>query len=259
MFNVQQKPLRFDQTVEGRQLRTYLTRLARGETNVLPEFRTWLKQNQHICSAGTNLARQAEQAALALFAGPDPVCQQIMSGRLAELKLDLGGPEPSPLEQLLIDRIALDWILLHLLDNAALPNSSGGPIPLSGSFLEKSYGQVYRRYLKSIKSLAQVGRLLRRRNVRKDILQAMGAAPRDPLKGSAPLPRSQPAVGGPPIDPLRGIAPLPPSAPTRVEPPVDRFRAMGMAEAPPWVEPAANGSHAPMNAAQCPASAATER
>ncbi len=75
------------------------------------------------------------------------------------MKTELAGPKPSPLERLLVDRIAACWLQVHYAD--ALYAQRMGEVSVGwGDYLQRRQDRAHRRYLASIRALAQVRRLL---------------------------------------------------------------------------------------------------
>ena len=175
-----------------------MDRSAHGDPSVVPELWAWFREHHDIWSFATDVARQAELAAMALYTGPDPADQQIMGRRLQQLKAELAGPSPSPIEQLLANRAALDWLLLHLLDHAGLPNSPLAKVRIGPDFREKMQEKLHRRFTRSVKALADVRRLVKRRAVRVSIA--------DLVEGAYVVDRFKGIDKAEATDPLRGIA-----------------------------------------------------
>ena len=71
------------------------------------------------------------------------------------------GPDPSPLERLLADRIGLCWGHLALAESDYLRrlNEGGLSLPMA-DFLDRHRDRAHRRYLQAVKALAQVRKLL---------------------------------------------------------------------------------------------------
>jgi hypothetical protein len=78
--------------------------------------------------------------------------------RNGALKAELGGPAPSPLERLLVDRIAINWLMVGHADLEAAGTKNGDP---RRADLElKRQTQATHRLATAIKALATVRRLL---------------------------------------------------------------------------------------------------
>jgi hypothetical protein len=71
------------------------------------------------------------------------------------------GPDPSPLERLLADRIGLCWGHLALAERDYLRrlNEGGLSLPMA-EFFDRHRDRAHRRYLQAVKALAQVRKLL---------------------------------------------------------------------------------------------------
>jgi hypothetical protein len=117
----------------------------------------------------------SEFALLERISPKDLFFKEIVWRHTAALKAALAGAEGSPLEQLLIDRIALDLVTLHHAEYmAAQPTKATDPFHLDASRWERRIEDAHRRLLRSIKVLADVRRLLRPAVAPIQILGRMG-------------------------------------------------------------------------------------
>lgn len=76
------------------------------------------------------------------------------------MREELAGPNPSPLEKLGAERVASCWLQLHyaeLIYNQELPKFSLE----QDDYYQKRLDRLHRRYLSSMRSLAQVRKLLK--------------------------------------------------------------------------------------------------
>ena len=95
----------------------------------------------------------------------DTLADEALVVRLDTMRSEIGGPDPSALELLLVEKIVSVWILTELLELllsaqliTALPKSQR----MSHSFLKFYLGwqeRAHRRLLSSIRELARVRRL----------------------------------------------------------------------------------------------------
>ena len=89
---------------------------------------------------------------------PGQVAEAI-SRRAAELRRELAGAEPTPLERLLVSRIAACWLQLHYAEMRYTQNL--GKLTMEqGEYHQRKIDRAQKRYLTAIKALAQVRRLL---------------------------------------------------------------------------------------------------
>ena len=147
---------------EGSPDRGILDRAVQGDMTALPELRALLDRDPEAWRIFGDLARRAEQDAITLHAGEDLFTRESMTRQLAELRAELEGESPSPLERLLCRRVTLDWLQVHLADSIAMCRSPAAKnYPANAEFREKLRDQAHRRYLRSVKALAELRRLVR--------------------------------------------------------------------------------------------------
>jgi hypothetical protein len=106
---------------------------------------------------GGDLAYVAEQALIREYAKANLWLKEALSRKMEQLRTDLAGPSPSPLERLLVERVALCWLHTYFVDlqYAAFGNVS----PVDGEYLHRQQDRTQRRYVAALKCLATVRRL----------------------------------------------------------------------------------------------------
>ena len=131
-----------------------------GDEKVLAVMREWFDDCPSACDTFGDWAHTAENSLVKLTA-KNPLVQEALHCKLKSLRREIGGPDPTPLEDLLARRIAACWLHLHYLETIyALNVENNG---LSGRWsesMQRSIDRAQRRYLSAIKSLVQVRRLL---------------------------------------------------------------------------------------------------
>ncbi len=140
-------------------LRELVQRAQQGDASVLPELRRVLDANPALWQSWGDLARQAEAAWVRLLAGKDLALGECVQRKLEELRAELGGPEPSPLERLLVERVAACWLQTMYSDAVYAQSKEATPAVLRE--LMKRQESSQRRYLDAIKKLALVRKLLK--------------------------------------------------------------------------------------------------
>jgi hypothetical protein len=93
-----------------------LSRAEQGDREVLPGLRVVLDRTSGVWRPYADLAAQLEGALIRQAAGENLLLQESLLRALQEKKRELGGEETSPLERLLIERVALGWLETHYLD-----------------------------------------------------------------------------------------------------------------------------------------------
>ena len=74
------------------------------------------------------------------------------------MRKDLDGPDPSPLERLLAERIVACWLQLQYVDAIYAQNLDDMNMAQS-EYHQRGLDRLHRRYLSSIKTLAQIRKL----------------------------------------------------------------------------------------------------
>ncbi len=177
------------------EIRDLLGRAAGRDPEAMPELRAVLDRRPELWRKLGDLAAHVELAWVGEVAGPNVALAEMLTRKVAELKRELGGPTPSTLERLLIDRVAACWLQIHHADLAA-----ARPVDATAEGrerLRKRQEAAERRYAGAIEALARVRRLL--------------PAGEMPNPGSGD-PRSEPdAIEGEPVD----VVPFEPASGSR--------------------------------------------
>ncbi len=95
--------------------------------------------------------------------GGNPLVREAILERARLMASELAGPDPTPLEMLLCDRVASLWVLVELQEalNSAWYSGQkkGKTSPAFMLQMARLQESAHRRYLQAIKTLAQVQRL----------------------------------------------------------------------------------------------------
>jgi hypothetical protein len=142
-------------------LQELVQRAQQGDTTVLPELKEALDADASIWQTYGDLAFQARAAWLSMLAGKDLLLYESVERKLDELRAELAGPDPSPLEKLLVERVAACWLQTMYAD--ALYAQAKGPGATPGVLRElmRKQESSQRKYLAAIKELALVRKLLK--------------------------------------------------------------------------------------------------
>ena len=97
------------------------------------------------------------------------ITRQGVEESLEALREDLGGPDPSPLEKLLVGRVVISWVMMHQADQIYATSLKGAATPKEISHHQKSQDRASRRFLHACRTLAQVRKLLGGPNVQINI------------------------------------------------------------------------------------------
>jgi hypothetical protein len=133
-----------------------------GEVAALPELRRALSPEHKMWSDLSDMIGVSILGILRKsFPDGDTMSLKEIGGYRAQLHAlakDLAGPQPSPLERVLAERIAVNWLQLTYMDaELAAGIGTDGRVDKER---DHRHVQVHRRYLDSVKMLATVRRLL---------------------------------------------------------------------------------------------------
>jgi hypothetical protein len=105
------------------------------------------------------VAKRAERIFVKKLCGDDLLLKEALSFQLQTMREEVAGPDPSPLERLLAERVVACWLQLQQAEAACAANL-GKPTTSQSEYHERRLDRVHRRYLSAIRSLAQVRKLL---------------------------------------------------------------------------------------------------
>ena len=141
---------------EMEQLQDFLGRAHKGDEATLPVLREMLQVPAIVEHCG-NLAAHVEDTLVGKLAGQDLAVREGLRRKLASLRAELGGPAPTPLERLLVERIVACWLHLHHLETNYV-GMDKMPLELA-TYYQRSLSAAQKRYLSAIKTLAVVRKL----------------------------------------------------------------------------------------------------
>ena len=154
-----------EQVVDGEvAVRDILSDLMRqadeGDPNAMEQVARVLNAGHGAWEAIADLGLSAERAWLALAAGEQVLLREALRRKLEALKVEVAGPAPTALEQLLAERVAICWLATQEADYVAAQFFREGGTQVQARYVEERQERAQRRYLAAIKALAQVRRLL---------------------------------------------------------------------------------------------------
>jgi hypothetical protein len=171
-----------------------LMRAQDGDITCLTELRALLDDRPDLWKQVGNIAEHAELITLRLVARENLHIQEAVQRKLAELKKELVGPSPTPVEKILIERIGVSWLQVYQLDIQATVGLGATSTP-QGVYAQKKLDSAHRRLLLAVKQLAVVRKLLRP-DLAPIQIGAFGTGQLTSKKGSRPRKRtSSPDAG----------------------------------------------------------------
>jgi hypothetical protein len=135
-----------------------IERANNGDQAALPAIRRFCEEDPEfaVTAIGGNLAERVERALVETFS-KQLAFQEGVLAKARLLRAELAGPNPSPIERLLVERVAVCWLELHLADFLSAQVKVGEVA--TGEYYQRWQDRTHRRYLSAIKALATVRRL----------------------------------------------------------------------------------------------------
>ena len=149
-----------------RELKTLSERLEDGDKSARKELRKAVRESApEVIIQAADIGRRGQWTLIKTVAANDPLTEEALIRRLDLMRAEVAGPNPSPLEVLLAERICSLWLLIEALDMlvsvqvlADLPREQRSPM----SFLRhvfKWQESANRRFLSATRELARVRKL----------------------------------------------------------------------------------------------------
>ena len=137
-----------------------------GDKSARKELRKAVRESApEVISWASDIGRRGRWVLIKTIAANDPLTEEGFVARLDLMRAEVAGPDPSPLEVLLTERICSLWLLIEVLEclvSAQLSSELPKEQRTGMSFLRdilKWQECASRRYLAALKTLAQVRRL----------------------------------------------------------------------------------------------------
>ncbi len=140
------------------ELRGIVARAQDGDEKALKRVQEILEEVPRLARMFIDLAKEAERSLVKRAAGSNPLARTTLPPQLAEMREGLAGPEPSPLERLLAERIVACWLQLYYADAIYAQNLENMSLSQS-EYHQKRLDRLHGRYLSAIKALAQIRKM----------------------------------------------------------------------------------------------------
>jgi hypothetical protein len=136
-----------------------------GDAEAVPEIRQILTHSPDLIFKFVNLAGQTEEKLLDhLTDEGDLASREFMHQELSAMRAEIAGEEPSPLERLLAERVVVTWLEVQHFQGLYSHNMRQLTI-YQHEFHQKRLDKAHRRHLSAIKTLAQVRKLLKGKDI----------------------------------------------------------------------------------------------
>lgn len=158
------------------ELKAILQRASQGDASVMPALTAALDSHPALVGLFGDLERRAEEALLGLATGSCLPAREAITRQLRDLRERLNEGTGTELERLLVGRVSLDWLAVHhaQIDLVAHLERSGTS-PASQA-AQRRLDKAHARFLAATRTLATVGKLLRRAPSPLEMMRVTGDA-----------------------------------------------------------------------------------
>ncbi|MCE5239797.1 hypothetical protein LLH23_15120 [bacterium] len=130
-------------------------RAAQGDESAMPAIREAMRG---LWDQVGDVAKQTLRTVLEKYYGQDLVFREGVERRLKSMTAELAGADPSPLELLLADRIAVCWLHMQYAEAIYAQNLKDLNVHWAEHY-QRRIDRAHRRFLSAIKTLATVRKL----------------------------------------------------------------------------------------------------
>ena len=143
---------------DGVDLVTMLEKMSAGDAKARDAVAAFLHRRPEVAELVVERASTAESAWLD-YAASDKFSRLTLEVRTEKVRRQLLGDNPTPLERLLVERIAICSLQVQLAETQFIGVMRGSATFAKARFYEDLQDRAQRRYLAAIKALAQIRRL----------------------------------------------------------------------------------------------------
>lgn len=157
-MSVDKKPVEASVPKNDEELQRLLARAKKGDKSTIPALRKLLMEPKWVDNFGGDLARETERYLVTTAAGENLPFKEALSRRLELMREELAGDNPTPLEKLLVERVALCWLTLHDVEMRWAQSRNNLTINQANHW-QRRIDHSNKRYLTAIRTLALIRKL----------------------------------------------------------------------------------------------------
>jgi hypothetical protein len=139
-------------------LKGLVKRADKGDAKALSELRDYLGARPDLWERLGNVAATAAEALVSTGFAPS-LQREAIYRKLDDLRKELAGPSPTPLEQLCVERIVACWLQVNYSDGIYVTALKDRVGIRSLEFHQRRQESAHRRFLSAVRTLALVRRL----------------------------------------------------------------------------------------------------
>jgi len=142
---------------KGRDTKKLIERAKTGDASCLPEIRALLADDKEFREDLGSPVEWLWQTFMKKLAGKHLLIQEAAKQKLDELRSELEGPNPTPIERLLAQRACLCWFIVHWHETAYFGND--GMTLQQADYYQRRIDRAHARFLSAVRTLAQIRKL----------------------------------------------------------------------------------------------------
>ena len=147
------------------ELRTVSEKAEAGDRNARKRLRQLVRSSSpEIIAAASDVAGSAAWMLIKTISAGEPLMQEALQERMHQMRAEIGGENPTPLEILLTERVVAGWLLVEVLEGLVSAqyqrDVTAHRVP-PGHIIQQSriVESVTRRYMAAVRELARVRKL----------------------------------------------------------------------------------------------------
>jgi hypothetical protein len=142
-----------------KELKALMVRAYDGDEGALPKLREILDGAPSLARELLDPAKIAERSAVGLYSSKeDLVAQEAIPRVLEQMRSELEGEDPTPLERLLVERIVATWLQVQCYETLYAQNATKMTMAW-GEHHQKRIDRAHNRHLSAVRALAQVRKI----------------------------------------------------------------------------------------------------
>jgi hypothetical protein len=141
------------------ELKALMVRAHDGDKGALPRLREIMDGAPSLARILLDPAKVAEWSAVGLYASKDDLlAQEAIPRVLQEMRSELEGETPTPLESLLVERVVATWLQLQCFETLYAQNATKMTMAW-GEHHQRRIDKAHNRHLSAVRALAQVRKM----------------------------------------------------------------------------------------------------
>jgi hypothetical protein len=133
-----------------------VARARTGDTGAMNQIMPLFDDPRNVDAFGGNVAMRSTHMVITRMVGQDLVSEEAIQRKLELLRTELAGPNPAPLERLVVDRVVALWLHLHKLEGEYAVVGDGDPT--RAGYYHRAITSAQKRYFTAIRELTNVRR-----------------------------------------------------------------------------------------------------